>query len=671
MKPWMLDNTSSASLRGMEIGLPPGHRLPVSHKLPPPPDAAVTAYETKPLPPIPTRRSGISSFSIEVQNAFRTPTSAGYHIPEVNPYLRESSIAVTLGTDSDTTGQVAEGERGHTFTETRAQDIHSLIPPGSVQKVLQITGAGSVASLALTNTSLTPSGHNSTRKIRQMMGVEVYSDESHRARSPAQNVSPLTIKSCSSSIYSQDQDDTVSELDDIVSHEREQFSTPEISGTLRNHLEPASFWRPSSLATSAVPASLHIVKTKDSTTVGQDHGSLNQPASSTTNNYSHANGAFKQDLYHVTVTELAQSTSSFAYSQASGNSDRQERTNLSHPGIYIGQPPQIQTGFSNRSYQSKVRIAPPLSKLDTLSATRYNAPVKTPYPLPVGKYEFDDDDHTPTQNDYDSGFSPTTAAKRPSLMTRIIRHTSSPLSPVNQSTPAPELTPSFRAHTSTLLSPGPLKAPPLLKHRPVKSQEILASHNTTVFPDTSTNYTASTSRTGAHLSQDCTAPVSRTATPMPQNYNNPTINGATPIPVAPSQNRTRSPPVPPRCPPSLLHTQPIKPKHTSKPSLAEAAARNLAAWAGKTVERIEQAREAAGIRTRSQRRRSKLKSKITLMGLSRLEADPPPPDSVLKKDSDEKAVPGSGTAGAAPLFLGRGLGKYSDEKAWAAVRNMI
>jgi hypothetical protein len=633
----------------MEIGLAPGHRVPAGHKLQPLPAASVAAYETKPLPPIPTRRSGISSFSTEIQNAFRTPSNVNYQIPEVEQDLRGASIAVILDTDSDTTEQGPKIDNGDIFTEAAVQDVHSLLPTGSVQKLLQITGAGSAASLALTNTSVTPSGHNPAHKVKQIMGVEVPLDESHGSRPSAQQISPLTLKSRSSSIYSQDQGDAVSELD-IASHEREQLSAPETSVTVSNHIGQPGFWSPGSVAPSAVPASLHIVKTDDRNTFGQGLAPLSEPASPTTNNYSYANGAFRQDLYHATVAELAQSTYSSACSQTSGNSDQHESTDFSDPGIYSGQPAQRESSFSNRSYRSKVRIGPPLRKLDTLIATRYNSPIKTPYPLGRSKFDFDDDDHTPTQKDYDSGVSPKTPTTRPSLIDRIIRRTPSSLSPADQFMPPPELTPTAVFTPSGIPSPLHLKPPPRLEHRPVKSHDSLRSHTPTVFANASTIYTPPTSRTVNSLHQDYTAQGSRPATPIAHTH-------------------TRPPPIPPRNPPPPS-TRLTNPDSASRPSLAEAAAKNLAAWAERTAERLEQARQAAGIRTRSERRRARLKSKITVMGPGRLVAAPAP-DSELERHSDERATPRARKAGSAPLVVGRGFEKYSDERAWAAVRNMI
>ncbi|OIW34899.1 hypothetical protein CONLIGDRAFT_29878 [Coniochaeta ligniaria NRRL 30616] len=628
-KPWMLDNTSSSSLRGMEIGLAPGHKLPSGHKLPPPPADTVAAYETKPLPPIPTRRSGISSFSAEIQNAFRTPSSVDYNIPEVKPEIREASIAVILDRDPVITEHGVKVDSGYTFTETPVQDFHSLLPKGSVQKLLQITGAGSAASLSLSNTSLTPSGHNPSHKIKQIMGLEIPHDECRSSRGPDREISPLTLESRGSSIYSQDQEDIVS-VSDIDSPEREQLSTPETSVTISNHLERSGFWSPASVAPSAIPASLHIVKINDRNTFG-GLAPMEEPASPTTNNYSHANGTFRHDLYHATVAELAQSaSSSSAYSQTSGNSDSGESTNFSYPGTYVGQTIQRHPSFANRTYQSKVRIAPPPSKLDTLRATRYNAPVKTPYPLPLSRFEFDDDDQTPTQRDYDSDILSKTSSRHPSLIDRIIRRTSITLSPTSQPTPGPELTPNtaiYSPASPAISSPQYLKPPPPLKHRSFKSHDNLRSHTT--FSKTSTN---------------STAPTSRTATPR--------------LPT-----RTRPPPVPPRGPPSPFTR--LNPVYTAKPSLAEAAAKNLSAWAERTAERIEQARQAAGIRTRSERRREKIKRKIMVMGPGKLEADPAP--VVVGSGSGKYVADG----GAAPVGVSRGFVGYSDERAWAAGRNMI
>lgn len=631
----MLDNTSSSSLRNMEIGVPPGHTHP------PPPPATVAAYETKPLPPLPVRRSGISSFSKEIQNALRTPTSADYHMPEVQRDVREASIAVILDTDSVAPRQEYKVDSGYTFTETPIQETHSLMPTGSVQKLLQITGAGSAASLALTNTSLTPSGHNSTHKIKQIMGFEVPLDGSQGSRGAAHEISPLTSESCSSSIYSQDRDGAVSEADTDAGLGRERLSTPETSVTLSSHLDAPGFWRPASAAPSAVPASLHIVKTRDRRTFSPGLSPLTEPSSPTTNNYSHANGAFKQDMYHTTVSELAQSTSSSsAYSVTSGSSER---------GLYIGEVPARQPSFSNRRYQSKTRFAPQLSKINTLNPTKYNAPVKTPYPLPPSRFEFDDDDTTPTQKDYDSDVSPRTTSSRPSLMDRIIRRASSPLSPTSHCTPAfePTTEPTRRTHASALH----LKPPPLLKHRKVRSQDT-PRNDTHALSNISTNHRVSTSKTVTPTPQNYTAPVNRTAIPTAQ----PTRRTSTPTPSPfvppPNHNRSRiPPPVPPRGPPPHLPKQ-----HASKPSLAESTFTHLSVWAGRTAERLEAARQAAGIRTRSERRRHRLKGNIKVIGPGKLQPGTPP--LVVSKHPPPPAAVRPG-AGGGEVKVGRASDKYS------------
>ncbi|KAJ9161955.1 hypothetical protein NKR19_g1737 [Coniochaeta hoffmannii] len=668
-KPWMLDNTSSSSLRNMEIGVPSGHEHP------PPPPAAVVAYETKPLPPLPLRRSGISRFSTEVQNAFRTPITGNYCIPQVHRGVREASFAAKLGIDSNLSKKDSKVESGFTLTETLVQDnlspmpkisvpkapqnteagsaaslalqntslmpsanSHGPMPTGSVQKLLQITGAGSAASLALTNTSLTPSGHNSVHKIKQVMGIDVPLHPPQDTRRVTQEISPLTPESDSSSIYSQDRSDLGSD----ARLGREQASTPETSVTLSSHLGSPKFWRPASVAPSAVPASLHIVKSEDR---GHDLATLNEQGSPTTNNYSHANGGFRQDLYHTTVSELAHcASSSSKHSINSSNSVRVKDSNYSYLGINMVQPPQRQLSFSNRSYQSKTRVAPPLTKLDTLNAPKYNAPVKTPYPLPVSKFDFDDDDATPTQRDFESDVSSRTTIRRPSMIDRIVRRASSPLTPTSHFTAELTLTATPRTHASALPSPLHIQAPPLLRHRKVKSQDTLRRNSHTV-SSFSTNNTRKANRTTAPMFHNHTNPNGRTPTPPPKTNYLPTSRSASPLykptstttsplrhsrsatpmstPFVPrkTQHYSRQPPsVPPRGP----TPQPFYPC-PSKPSLTETAVSHLTAWAGRASERLEQARRAAGIRTQAERRRRRLKSNIKIVGSGKLE----PPSSVV------------------------------------------
>lgn len=578
----------------------------------------------------------MSSFSTEIQDAFKTPTRASHHLPDAHRDVREASIAVMLDTEAEATERAAKikVDSGYAFTESHVRDCHSPMPTGSVQKLLRVTGAGSAASLALSNTSLTPSGHNSERKIKQIMGLDIPLDEAapccHR---PAQEISPLTSDSRSSSIYSQDQGGTVSEADTEPRQELEHLSTPDTSIGLSSNLEPQGLRRSASPAFSAVPASLHIVKTMDRSTFRPNLSPLAEPSSPTKNNYSHANGAFRQDLYHATVSELAgrSTSSSSAYSVKSSNSDRQDGGTFSHPGINIVHLSKRQPGFAHRSYQSKMRFAPQLSKLDTLNASRYNAPVKTPYPLPMSELEFAGHGTTSPLRDYDNDGSLKTTIKRPSLMDRIIRHASSPLSPTGPFTTAAETTakPAPTTHASALPSPGGLQPPPLLKHRKARSQDIRESHAPTVSRISTNNHPAPIGRTAAVGAVP--APTSRRATAASQNYPAQPRSGIAsrafqqqhhPAPHPPTSRRASRPTTTPDpFPAPFAPPPPTDHRRAKTPSpAAHAAVRTLSAWAGRTARQAA----SAGLlrRTRSERRRSKLKSNIRVMVVGRGSGSP-------------------------------------------------
>lgn len=610
----------------------------------------------------------MSSFSSEIQNALKTPTSASYHMPDVHRDVREASIAVILDTEAEATGQAAKTkvDSGCTFTDTKFQESCSLMPRGSVQKLLQITGAGSAASLALSTTSLTPSGHNSGHKVKQIMGVEVPVDEAAPAsRRATQEISPLTDSS-SSSIYSQDRGRTVSEADTESRHELEQQWTPGTTVTLSSHLEAQGFRRSASAAPSAVPASLHIVKTKDRSMFCPNLSPLTEPSSPTTNNYSHTNGAFRQDLYHATVSELAikSSSSSSAYSISSSNSDRQDGRNFSQPGVSIVQLPKRQPSLTNRTYQSKTRFAPQLSKLDTLNAKRYNAPVKTPYPLPMSGFESADHGSASLERHYDSDGSYNTTTERPSLMDRITRHASSPLSPTSPLIPAAEATARAapRSHASALPSPRVLQPPALLKHRKVKSQDVPQNHVFTV-SNTSPDYPApigrpaadtpaTTNRRATDRPQTYRGQPRRTASPMPPHHRGPTSHTIVPFIPPPNPYRSDIPPPAPRQP---------------RPSVAEAAVKSLSTWAGRTASRLGQARQAAGIlRTRSERRRSKLKSNIRVVGRGVVVTGAVPMVADARARGRETA--GGGAVAGAIQVGGPAFDRYSPDKAAGKAR---
>src|SRR3569833_108169 len=214
-KPWIHPNGSSASLKGMEIAIPPGKTQPSPYKIITPPPAP-GVYEFKPLPPVPLRRSVASSFTSEVNNAFQTPkrsvdyaAAAGAHDVDWEQQ-EEASIAVILERDVRRE-QVPPPYRPKNMTTHIDADRIPDLPPDnvllpqskmSVSKILRLTSS-SASAKATSLAPTSPSGHNPSHKIRQIMGVDVdVSDE-------VLSVSPLSR----SSVYSEDLALSVSEPD--------------------------------------------------------------------------------------------------------------------------------------------------------------------------------------------------------------------------------------------------------------------------------------------------------------------------------------------------------------------------------------------------------------------------------------------------------------------------
>lgn len=349
----MQDNTSSSSLRGMEIGLPPGQRLP------PPSPATLATYEVKPLPPVPPRRSGSedASFISEIGSAFRTPEES-----------RAETPAIGLGIHAvvpDTTGQ--KPELPH-------QKFQSLVPRKSISKLFQIFGPG--RSLPMGAVPPTPSGHNPRNKVKQLMGVDLAAKKEE-----IQEVSPISVESDASSVYSQDLEATISP--NTETHEDSkgprEVSSPDVyhNATSPNEAVSPTWkpWRHPSVSPVPIPAHLNIIKTPTPSRPTSPTPSKNKLSPRPDRRYIRNGTIYRHDAYHAITLELARSSPSPPNpSQASSQISPRNTTTIP--------PPKRISTFSDRSYTSRVRIAPPveLARLDHLSSDIYKAPIRTPYP---------------------------------------------------------------------------------------------------------------------------------------------------------------------------------------------------------------------------------------------------------------------------------------------------
>ncbi|KAK1755125.1 hypothetical protein QBC47DRAFT_446870 [Echria macrotheca] len=208
--------------------------------LSPPPPSHLELYGRKPLPPIPAtaeRVSSASKLSKEMNRAFDTHHHAAHgndiHHHHLVDFAKTEEADQVQARRSDwspspppSSGSslpkmmkiATRKARRRVDTAVRAvpntppDELLSPQPRSSVQKILKLT---SVRPVGNSNTSSSPSGHNSPHKIKQLMGMDIGPEEKHR-RLLGENradVSPLSNRS--SSVYSQDLDTAISETDSL------------------------------------------------------------------------------------------------------------------------------------------------------------------------------------------------------------------------------------------------------------------------------------------------------------------------------------------------------------------------------------------------------------------------------------------------------------------------
>jgi len=258
-RPWLANKPSNSSLRGMEIGLPPGRSV---H-----PPEGVATYESKPLPlpPVSVQRYGDSRFSNEVNKAFPTPKDGiGYYETNLNSNNEESrNIDVILGEyQAEKMKQETEIEV-KSIPGTPADEVLSLHPKLLVQSkpyrpYLTIPTTAPLSSL--------PSGHNSAYKIKQLMGVDVSPDDSTICN--VMEITPLSPRSItSSSMYSEDLEAGTSEHDTdlYIKLHGDTSSGARTSGTRTTHIgSDTTSWDPWELQSAMdVPFALNLTRPSD------------------------------------------------------------------------------------------------------------------------------------------------------------------------------------------------------------------------------------------------------------------------------------------------------------------------------------------------------------------------------------------------------------------------
>lgn len=292
MQPEMIDTqrwTPSPSLRGVDMDSTGAPSPPATILSPPPASHLVEKYRNKPLPPRPPprRHSQISSLSRELSTAFETPHTS----MELCPDDMDSEDSCGDG-DGREAGSNRLGALSSPYSSPR---------PGSknIKKILYLTGE----QAALDCSPASPSGHNPHRKIKQLTGNDIDPGRSGPPSSPKQpsaEVSPMTRRA--SSVYSQDgaiaslSPETPQETS--VSGDRGYESDPDASFFARQyHPRPRGSGvftplpRPLALPRgSRTPLPSTAEEYRESKT---SHG----PVDTT----------YNQDLYHITTTQLARS----------------------------------------------------------------------------------------------------------------------------------------------------------------------------------------------------------------------------------------------------------------------------------------------------------------------------------------------------------------------------
>jgi len=218
---------------------------------PPPPPKHVELYQSRPLPKIPPTASGNSATSTISKALFRavnTPSSStdvkhDHHRTsnQINWAKEEAEIAVIL--DSRVRPHAAAppllspgAQKGNNKADPGGDNGDQTMPTTPPAKIVSPQPKAATKIFTVTGTRTknspwsSPSGHNSSHKIKQLTGIEVPSDDFPLSLTgPSANVSPLSNRS---SLYSQDLDTAVSEagsLDSASSFDTGYASDPNSS----------------------------------------------------------------------------------------------------------------------------------------------------------------------------------------------------------------------------------------------------------------------------------------------------------------------------------------------------------------------------------------------------------------------------------------------------------
>ncbi|KAK0632121.1 hypothetical protein B0T14DRAFT_559840 [Immersiella caudata] len=247
-----------------------GHHPRPLHSPPP----HIELYEKKPLPPIPAKREPATDrLSEDINKLFSTavgsngPETEGLASGQIDWAKEEANIAVIL--DNRIRRNISPAPASSTFPGARKRSkqnmrmrsgedgISSVLddavaappPKSSMRKIVSLTGG------KLKGTSLpSPSGHNSSHKIKQLTGTEVGSEQTGVEGST--EASPM---SRNSSIYSAEDFSDAGSLDTSSSYDMGYASDPNTSSSR----QPTDSKKAMFGALPPVPSPLNITKIQE------------------------------------------------------------------------------------------------------------------------------------------------------------------------------------------------------------------------------------------------------------------------------------------------------------------------------------------------------------------------------------------------------------------------
>ncbi|TPX08906.1 uncharacterized protein E0L32_009610 [Thyridium curvatum] len=424
-KPWMHSNSSNTSLKGMEIAIPPGQERPLR---PHPPPSTRTQVASKPLPPIPLRRSISSSFSHEMHETSQGRTGDVVdRRPSATPnwYRQEADISVMLeGRISQHQKQASRRGVDSAFCPMPGE----IISPQPVQPIRKVWHGRGVAATATSSVSSSiqsssPSGHNPSQKMRQLTGLEMHSPQTLPAEQPD---SPVVGTSSSSSVYSLEMPPPMAQGSNVATK-----PAIHVAQCLASESPIIRSFTPNKPNPGVVPLNLDGKVPSGGSVLPSfcRHDCVYCQHSPVQADRQAVSGL---NLYGTATTPNAQNRLVPEY-EAPGlfteprkppiivRTDRSPKSPGS-PGLSVFS--SLRNGFADRVNRSKVRMAPPANLPAHRTGGRFGAvghPLRTPYP-PRSVFEDDDSD-----GEDDAALIAEDSPKRKSssssaLVGRLLRH---------------------------------------------------------------------------------------------------------------------------------------------------------------------------------------------------------------------------------------------------------